>query len=111
MTPYFFGCEADDKMNAVAFSNFNPFGAKIQAIYSSDIGHFDVPDMNKVLPEAWELVEDGLITSDDFRDFTFTNAVKLWGTNNPRFFEGTPVAKQAAEVLNAQKPRLLDAAK
>jgi len=37
--------------------------------------------------------------------------VKLWGTNNPRFFEGTPVAKQAAEVLNAQKPRLLDAAK
>jgi hypothetical protein len=111
VTPYFFGCEADDKMNAVAFSNFNPFGAKIQAIYSSDIGHFDVPDMNKVLPEAWELVEDGLITSDDFRDFTFTNAVKLWGTNNPRFFEGTPVAKQAAEVLNAQKPRLLDAAK
>ena len=62
VTPYFFGCEADDKMNAVAFSNFNPFGAKIQAIYSSDIGHFDVPDMNKVLPEAWELVEDGLIT-------------------------------------------------
>ena len=111
VTPYFFGCEADDKMNAVAFSNFNPFGAKIQAIYSSDIGHFDVPDMNKVLPEAWELVEDGLITSDDFRDFTFSNAVKLWGTNNPRFFEGTPVAKQAAEVLNAQKPRLLDAAK
>jgi predicted TIM-barrel fold metal-dependent hydrolase len=112
VTPYFFGCEADDKMNAVAFSNFNPFGAKIQAIYSSDIGHFDVPDMNKVLPEAWELVEDGLITSDDFHAFTFENAVKLWGTQNPRFFEGTLVAKQAAEMLNAQKPpRLLDAAK
>jgi len=111
VTPYFFGCEADDKMNAVAFSNFNPFGAKIQAIYSSDIGHFDVPDMNQVLPEAWELVEDGLITTVDFRDFTFNNAVKLWGTQNPRFFEGTSVAKQAAEALNAQKPRLLDAAK
>ena len=48
----------------------------------------------------------------DFRDFTFTNAVKLWGTQNPRFFEGTSVAKQAAEALNAQKkPPLLDAAK
>ena len=82
-------------------SKFNPFGAKIQAIYSSDIGHFDVPDMNHVLPEAWELVEDELITTDDFRDFTFTNAVKLWGTNNPRFFEGTSVAKQAAEALKA----------
>ena len=32
-------------MNAVAFSKFNPFGARINAIYSSDIGHFDVPDM------------------------------------------------------------------
>ena len=46
-----------------------------------------------MLPEAWELVEDGLITTDDFRDFTFTNAVRLWGTQNPRFFEGTAVAK------------------
>ena len=44
-TPYFFGCEADDRMNAVAFSKVNPFGAQINAIYSSDIGHFDVPDM------------------------------------------------------------------
>ena len=111
VTPYFFGCEADDKMNAVAFSKFNPFGAKIQAIYSSDIGHFDVPDMLQVLPEAWELVEDGLIAKDDFRDFTFANAVKLWGTQNPRFFEGTSVGKEAAAVLKTQQPVLLDAAK
>jgi hypothetical protein len=27
----------------------------------SDIGHFDVPDM-AAMPEAYELVEDGLIT-------------------------------------------------
>ena len=46
-----------------------------------------------------ELVEDGLITDDNFRDFTFTNAVRLWGTQNPRFFEGTVVAKEAAAVL------------
>src|SRR5579862_3502853 len=105
VTPYFFGCEADDRMNAVAFSKFNPFGAKIQAIYSSDIGHFDVPDMQQVLPEAWELVEDELIGKDDFRDFTFTNAVRLWGTQNPRFFEGTAIAKAAAEVLGAPPVR------
>src|ERR1700731_2462866 len=105
VTPFFFGCEADDRMNAVAFSKFNPFGAKINAIFSSDIGHFDVPDMVQVLPEAHELVEDGLITSDDFRDFTFANAVKLWGTQNPRFFKGTVVAKQAAAVLNETQIR------
>jgi len=105
VTPYFFGCEADDRMNAVAFSKFNPFGAKIQAIYSSDIGHFDVPNMLQVLPEAWELVEDELITAGDFRDFTFTNAVKLWGTQNPRFFDGTSVAKEAAVALRTAPAR------
>jgi len=67
-------------MNACAFSRANPFGAQLNAIYSSDIGHFDVIDMRDPLPEAWELVEDGLITADNFRDFTFTNAVRLWGT-------------------------------
>jgi hypothetical protein len=31
----------------------------------------------------------------------------LWGTQNPRFFEGTRVAKQAAAVLaTAQTPTL-----
>jgi predicted TIM-barrel fold metal-dependent hydrolase len=98
--PYYFGCEADDRMNVTAFGRANPFGAKINAIFSSDIGHFDVPDMLSPVPEAYELVEDELITSDDFRDFTFANAVRLWGQQNPRFFEGTKVAKEAAAVLN-----------
>jgi predicted TIM-barrel fold metal-dependent hydrolase len=103
--PFFFGCEADDRMNAVAFSKFNPFGARINAIYSSDIGHFDVPDMVQVLPEAYELVEHGFLTHDDFRDFTFGNAVRLWGAGNPRFFEGTAVAKAAADLLGTTRAR------
>ena len=45
--PYYFGCEADDRMNVTAFGRANPFGARINAIFSSDIGHFDVPDMLK----------------------------------------------------------------
>jgi hypothetical protein len=40
-----------------------------------------------------------VISRDNFRDFTFANAVHLWGTQNPRFFEGTAVAKAAAEEL------------
>src|SRR5262249_53801278 len=97
---FYFGCEADDRMNAWAFDRrVNPFGARLNAIFSSDIGHFDVPDMLEVLPEAYELVEDGLISVEDFRDFTFANAVRLWGAGNPRFFEGTAVAKAAASVL------------
>src|ERR1043166_8936961 len=97
--PFYFGCEADDRMNGTAFSKNNPFGAKLNALYSSDIGHFDVIDMRDPLPEAYELVEDGVISDDNFRDFTFANAVHLWGTQNPRFFEGTAGAKEAAEEL------------
>ncbi len=98
--PYYFGCEADDRMNVTAFGPANPFGARLNAIFSSDIGHFDVPDMLKPVPQAYEMVEDGLFSRDDFRDFTFANAVRLWGTQNPRFFEGTVVAEAAAAVLN-----------
>src|SRR5882757_4940516 len=102
-TPFYFGCEADDRMNATAFGKGNPFGARLNAIFSSDIGHFDVIDFRDPLRQAHELVDKGLITDDDFRDFTFANTVRLWGTQNPRFFEGTVVAKGAAAVLNAEE--------
>ena len=36
-----------------------PAGRALNAIFSSDIGHFDVPDMTEVVPEAYELVEHG----------------------------------------------------
>jgi predicted TIM-barrel fold metal-dependent hydrolase len=110
--PYYFGCEADDRMNATAFLKLNPFDAQLNAIYSSDIGHFDVIDMREPLAEAYELVEDGYITEANFRDFVFTNAVNLWGTQNPDFFKGTRVEKEAAAVLRAaREPVLADAAK
>jgi hypothetical protein len=89
---YFFGCEADDPMNALAFdTRRNPYGARLSAVFASDIGHWDVPDFRGVLAEAWELVEDGHISEADFRDFTFTNPARLWGETNPGFFRGTVV--------------------
>ena len=89
---YFFGCEADDPMNAVGFDSLLiPGGETLGAIFASDIGHWDVPDMNEVLPEAYELVEDGHLTEAQFKDFTFTNAVRLWAGTNPAFFENTVV--------------------
>jgi hypothetical protein len=60
--------------------------------------------MRDPLREAYELVEDGVISGDNFRDFTFANAVHLWGTQNPRFFDGTAVAKAAAEELARATP-------
>jgi hypothetical protein len=95
-----FGCEADDPMNAVGFNRkINPLNAQIRAFYSSDIGHWDVTDMAKTVQEAWELVEDGLLTEADFRDFTFTNAATMWAESNPEFFEGTVVEKPVEELM------------
>ena len=71
---FYFGCEADDRLAALAFDSAKlPFGARLKATFSSDIGHWDVPDMNRVLEEAYELCEDGLFSAADFRDFTFTH--------------------------------------
>jgi predicted TIM-barrel fold metal-dependent hydrolase len=101
---FYFGCEGDDRLNALAFdAKLNPFGARFNAMFGSDIGHFDVPDMRLVVDEAYELVEEDLITSDDFRDFAFGNAVRLHGGMNPAFFHGTAVEKEA-EVLLAGTP-------
>jgi hypothetical protein len=57
------------------------------------------------VPEAYELVEHGLLTGEDFRDFMFANAVRFWGEVNPDFFKGTAVEKPAAEVLAQSAPR------
>jgi hypothetical protein len=87
-------------VNAWAFNpRANPLGARLNAMLGSDVGHFDVPDMTGVIPEAWELVDDGLIDARDFRDFTFANAVRFWGSANPRFFRGAAV--ESAAVLAA----------
>jgi predicted TIM-barrel fold metal-dependent hydrolase len=99
---FYFGCEADDPMNATAFNTrANPFGAKIRAVFSSDIGHWDVPDMTEVTEEAYELVEHGVMTEEDFRDFVFTNPTTLWTGMNPDFFRGTVVEQAVSGLLAA----------
>jgi len=74
-------------------------GARLRAMFSSDMGHWDVPDMTEVLGEAWELVEDGRIAEDDFRDFVFTNPVRFYTSVNPDFFVGTRIEAEAARVV------------
>lgn len=97
---FYFGCEADDRMNATAFNTkANPFGARINALFSSDIGHFDVIHMERVLPHAWELVEDDVMSLEDFREFTFANPARFWTANQPDFFAGTVVEAQVDALL------------
>lgn len=100
---FYFGCESEDRMNAWGFAEHcNPFRVRLNAMFGSDIGHFDVMEMEGVLPGAYALVEDGLMTATDFRDFAFANAVRFWGETNPDFFEGTVVANEATAVLKSE---------
>jgi predicted TIM-barrel fold metal-dependent hydrolase len=98
----YFGCEADDPMNAWGFNDkVNPYGARIKTLFGSDIGHFDVADMRDVLVEAHELVDDGIITSDDFRDFVFGYPIEFWAGMNPDFFKGTVVENSVAAFMKS----------
>ncbi len=102
----FFGCEADDPINAWAFdTRINPFGERLKAVFGSDIGHYDVPDMAKVVEEAYELVERHVLSDQDFRDFAADNAIRLHGRMNPDFFRGTAVEAYAKQVLARDKAR------
>jgi predicted TIM-barrel fold metal-dependent hydrolase len=95
-----FGCEADDPLNALAFNKkMLPHEARLSAMFASDIGHWDVPDVRGVLPEAWELVEDGHLTESSFADFTCGNVVRMLTSMNPAFFEGTAVADAVRPYL------------
>jgi predicted TIM-barrel fold metal-dependent hydrolase len=97
---FYFGCEADDPLVPWAFSErVNPFGARLRAMFGSDISHWDVSDMTEPVHEAFESVEEGRLSEQDFRDFAFTNAVRLHAGMNPDFFAKTVAAGAASDAL------------
>jgi hypothetical protein len=98
---FYFGCEADDRTAAFAFSPANAFGARLNAIFSSDIGHWDVRHMDRVLVEAWGLVEDGVLSERDFGDLVFHNPARLFLSANPDFFAGTAIESDVAAWARA----------
>lgn len=104
----YFGCEADDRTIAFAFSPANPFGTRLRPVFSSDLSHWDVPEMAGVLSEAYELVEEGLLSEPDFADFVFRNPARMLLGQNPEFFVGTAVERETralASEARASTPR------
>jgi predicted TIM-barrel fold metal-dependent hydrolase len=100
---FYFGCEADDPLLVWAFrDDVNPLGARLRPVLGSDISHWDVPDMTEPIAEAFELVERDLLTDGQFRELTFLNPVRLHGSVNPAFFDGTVCETAAAAALRAE---------
>ena len=82
----------------------NILGASISAMFSSDIGHWDVPEMTEVLEEAFENVEKGWLNEAQFRDFVFGNAMRFYTDTNRDFFRGTSVELAVADELQQRGP-------
>lgn len=98
---FYFGCEADDRTIAYAFSPANSRGFELKPIFSSDIGHWDAGDVSGVVAESYELVEDGVLTEAQYAKFVFENPASLFLGQNPGFFEGTPVADRVSGLIRA----------
>ncbi len=107
---FYFGCEGDDPFISWASADhLNPSGARLRAVFGSDIGHWDVEDMTHVVSDARELVSRGTLTEDELCEFLFKNPVRLYGSMKPDFFKGTAVEDFAAEVLSeGEAPRPTD---
>jgi predicted TIM-barrel fold metal-dependent hydrolase len=100
---FFFGCEADDVLVPFVLSRTQAEDARVHPILGSDIGHWDIPDMTGVLPEAYELVQDGDVTPGEFEEFVFLNAVRLYTRANPSFFDGTAIEGAVAAALDREQ--------
>ncbi len=104
--PFYFGCEADDRMVSVAFNRrLNPLGRALKPVFGSDIGHWDVLDAVSILSEAWGLVNSKLLTPENFRDLTFVNPAMMHLAMNPDYFNGTVIEAEAKRLLEKTAPR------
>lgn len=99
---FYFGCEADDPFVGLAYDGrVIPGDEPLRPMFGSDVGHWDVSDMRGVLPEAFELVEKGILDPAQFRAFSVDNAVDLHTRLNPDFFDGTTLEAYARSRLAA----------
>jgi hypothetical protein len=85
----------------VAFDRrVTPLGALVPAFFASDLGHWDVPDFDEPLEEAFELVERGILDADQLREFAFVNPIRFYASLNPSFFAETAVAADVGAVVD-----------
>jgi predicted TIM-barrel fold metal-dependent hydrolase len=97
VVPFAWGCEADDPFVGVGFDHrITPDGSILPAFFASDLGHWDVPEFDEPLKEAYELVEKGLLDEAQLREFLFVNPMNFYTGMNPDFFVGTRIEDEVA---------------
>jgi predicted TIM-barrel fold metal-dependent hydrolase len=97
---FYFGCESDDvTVHRALDGPGNPMGTRLRPVFSSDIGHWDVPDLCAPLPNSYALLDRGQLSKDDYRAFVFEEVVRLHTRLNPNFFKGTVIEQAVARTL------------
>jgi hypothetical protein len=97
-----FGCESDDVSVPRALDGpGNKLGVALRPLFSSDIGHWDVPQLTDPLPNSWSLVESGRLSRDGYRRFSFELPARVHLAMNPDFFAGTAVEAAVRARLSA----------
>ena len=100
---FFWGCEGDDPLIGIAFdTRVTPLGAVVPAFVGSDIGHWDVPSFEHPLQEAYEQLEHGVLTPGQFKEFTFTNAVRFYAGDRSDFFADTDIEAEARQLIEGK---------
>ncbi|MDR2689343.1 MAG: hypothetical protein LBB76_06250, partial [Azoarcus sp.] len=105
---FYFGIEADDRTLGLAFNaKAAPLNTQVNLFYASDSGHWDVPEINATLADSWQLVEEGVISAENFKQLVFKAPYDFYTANNPGFFQGTAVDVALQEnPIKKQKPTL-----
>jgi len=99
---FYFGCESDDvTVHRALDARGNPMGTRISPVFSSDIGHWDVPDLQAPLPNSHRLLERGLLSKEDYRAFVFDEVVRLHTRLNPGFFDGTVIEESVSTAMRS----------
>jgi predicted TIM-barrel fold metal-dependent hydrolase len=93
---FYFGCEGDDRGVVSAFAPSNR--VELHALFSSDMGHWDVPEMARMVSESYAMVESGYLSAGEWRRVVFDNAVEMYTRANPSFFDGTRVTLGTREA-------------
>ena len=96
---FFYGCESDDmSVHRALDGPGNKLGVTLRALFSSDIGHWDVPRLTDPVPQSWRLVERGLLSAADYQRFVFDLSARLHMEMNPAFFVGTRVEVETSKL-------------
>src|SRR5260370_4655854 len=96
---FYFGCEADDlSVYRALDARGNPMRARLQPIFSSGIGRWHVSAISAVLLESHRLVDKGILTDADYRDFVFTYPAQLHLKANPEFFADTAITSSVTQL-------------